>query len=140
MTSQKFSSAAFVVRNRQFLFGKRSESSDWYESVWDIFGGHSEHDEDPPDTLKRELQEELGIIPTLYNLYDSIEIADKVSGETMLLHIYFITDWMGGEPKNCSNEHSEIGWFAFEQLFALPLASDEYINIIRLWLNMNVSL
>lgn len=138
MASKKFCSAAFVVRNKQFLFGKRSGSSDWYKSVWDVFGGHSEHNEHPSDTLKRELQEELGIIPTLYDLYDSIEIAGKVSGETMLLHIYFVTAWMGGEPKNCSNEHSEIGWFAFEQLSTLTLASDEYINIIRLWLNKDV--
>jgi 8-oxo-dGTP pyrophosphatase MutT (NUDIX family) len=70
MASQKFCSAAFVVRNHQFLLGKRSGSSDWYKSVWDVFGGHSERNEHPSDTLKRELQEELGIIPTHYDLYD----------------------------------------------------------------------
>jgi hypothetical protein len=43
-------------------------------------------------------------------------------------HIYVVHEWKG-EPRNCSEEHSEVRWFAVRELESLQLASREYVAI-----------
>ncbi len=56
--------AAFVVEEKRVLLGKRSIKRAFYPDVWDVFGGHQKTGELREQTLRRELFEELGIVPT----------------------------------------------------------------------------
>lgn len=88
-------SGGFLVKSNQFLLGKRSDSKAIYPSVWDMFGGNIEPEEEPAEALKRKFTEELGINLTCFHLFDIIEHDDTKYGNA-LLYIYFITQWEGG--------------------------------------------
>lgn len=128
----KFFSGGFLVKSNQFLLGKRSDTNATYPGVWDMFGGHVEPEEEPAEALKREFTEELGINPTCFDLFDTIEYNDIRYGKA-LVYVYFITKWEGGKPSICNQEHSEIKWFSRSELEAIPLAAHEYLNIIDAW-------
>ncbi|MFC1533170.1 NUDIX hydrolase [Thermodesulfobacteriota bacterium] len=62
--NNKVCSAGTLFQERRILLGKRSADRKFYPNVWDLFGGHSEKEETPEETLIRECQGELGIILT----------------------------------------------------------------------------
>lgn len=55
--------AAILVRGDRVLLGQRTPDRALFPSVWDVFGGHLELNEQPEQALVRELQEELAITP-----------------------------------------------------------------------------
>ena len=61
-----------IVQSDRILLGHRSERRAFYPNVWDVFGGHMEPGEQPEETLVREIQEELGITPTLWTDLETI--------------------------------------------------------------------
>ncbi len=131
---EKYCVGSFIVDGHKFLFGKRSESKPWYPGVWDVFGGHSQPGESVVDTLKRELTEELSILPTVYQLFSTVDVFDERESGTMRYYIYFVTSWIG-IPKNCSDEHSEIKWFSRDELHHTTLASPKYPELLDAWNN-----
>lgn len=56
--------AGLIIQSQKILLGQRSPNREFYPNVWDVFGGHMEPGEQQPQTLARELKEELGITPT----------------------------------------------------------------------------
>lgn len=124
-----FISGAFIIKDSKFLFGKRSDVKSWYPGVWDLIGGHSFAGEDPLNTLKRELHEEIGITNINAQLITTLHILEEGSKENIAYHIYIVTGWKG-KPVNCCNEHSEIRWFDRSELNAISLAAPEYLNLI----------
>jgi 8-oxo-dGTP pyrophosphatase MutT (NUDIX family) len=57
---------ALLVRGRHILLATRADDRPFYPGVWDIIGGHCEPNETPADTLTRELLEEIGITPRIF--------------------------------------------------------------------------
>ncbi|MFC3551422.1 NUDIX domain-containing protein [Lysobacter cavernae] len=55
---------ALIVHDGKVLLGRRSADREWLPGAWDVFGGHVEAGESGPQALCRELDEELGIVPT----------------------------------------------------------------------------
>jgi 8-oxo-dGTP diphosphatase len=125
---------AFIVEKDKFLLGKRTNAKTWYAGVWDIFGGHALADESSPEVLKRELNEELGIVPTTYELFRSVEVFEEE--KPIEYHIYIVTTW-SGIPTNCCKEHSEIKWFSVNELREIQLASEKYLDLVDEWLRRN---
>ncbi len=123
----------FVVKDEKFLFGKRSEKKSWAPGVWDIVGGHALKHEDVYDALKRETLEEIGIIIKSAELLTITDVMDDSKNKTFKYYIYVITEWEA-EPKNCSDEHTEIRWFPRNELENLPLALHEYLTLIDNWI------
>jgi len=121
-----------MVREDKFLFGKRNDSKSWYAGVWDIFGGFANTGENPFQTLKRELYEELGISPEKYELFAAVDLFDKDTDSKIIYYVYFVTDW-AGQPEIRDPEHSEIKWFSRAELDSLQLASAEYLQLIDTW-------
>lgn len=123
--------AAFVVREKSILLGKRSATRSFYPDVWDAFGGHQKSGESLEETLRRELSEELGILPTRWEFLLTALEPDQEKYGQIKYHIYLVTAF-DGEPNNLQpEEHSVIGWFKFEQAINLPFLHPLYTKIIK---------
>ena len=119
-----------IIQGDRILLGRRRADGNYYPDCWDIFGGHCKAGETPEETLKRELQEELGIWPEEYSLlgvYD--EPHPELYGEGK--HYFFAVREWSGDPSNLGNEHEEIQWFTIYDLRDVTLASENYLELFR---------
>jgi len=98
---------ALLVRGDSVLLGLRSADCGWLPDAWDIFGGHIEPGESRPDALRRELLEELGIVPTRMQ---SLETIHGHAPEPWQLHVYAVTAWEGVPSNRQPHEHAELRW------------------------------
>jgi len=109
-----------IARGGRVLLGKRT-STVRFAGMWDAFGGHLVPCEEPATALTRELEEELGIKvsrPRFLGIYEDI---DPTSKDLFRHYLFFVTRW-AGEPRIANEEHSEIRWFAPEQVDSLDVA------------------
>lgn len=122
-----------LIQDNRILLGLRSPTRSAYPNVWDAFGGHVEPGEDQPQTLVRELREELGITPIQWTYLETMSIttSEGQNAARILLevHLYLVTEW-SGVPLNCQlHEHSTIEWFSLDQAVRLDLAHPSYPQI-----------
>ena len=118
---------ALPIQDGRLLLGLRAPHRRNRPSCWDTIGGHVEPGESVEAALVRELQEELGITPTSFRRFETIETTETDGLTPALWHLFAVTEWAGGEPEIANDEHSEIRWFAFDQAQSLtPLASVAY--------------
>lgn len=123
--------AAFVVKDKKILLGKRNATRKFYPDIWDIFGGHQKVGESREQTLKRELGEELGIFPTNWKFLLTIDEPNPAENGAGLYHFYLIMDF-DGEPANLQpEEHAFVEWFNFKEAINLPFAHPLYAEMIR---------
>jgi 8-oxo-dGTP diphosphatase len=118
---------AILVRDGLILLGKRSHLARSHHGTWDVFGGHCEPGETDVQTLLRELDEELGVVPTRYRSLGSF--VDPPEQPTFRLHLFVVQAWHG-TPANRSVEHDAIEWHYPASLSALPLASPALLAIL----------
>jgi 8-oxo-dGTP pyrophosphatase MutT (NUDIX family) len=96
----------------RILLGLRAHHKRVAAGYWDIIGGHLKFGESAEDALVREIHEELGVTPTCYRLIASVCEPPSLAGETGCVHhVFLITEWTGGGPRNACDEHARIGWF-----------------------------
>ncbi|MES2499331.1 MAG: Nudix family hydrolase [Pseudomonadota bacterium] len=82
----------------KFLMASRPDGKGW-AGWWEFPGGKVEAGESPVQALSRELEEELGIIPTqiqawLTRHFEYPATHDAIA-KTVQLHFYFVTKWQG---------------------------------------------
>jgi len=126
----RVTAGAVLYENHRVLLARRHRDRRYYPGVWDIVGGHSRHGETPEQTLSRELQEELGIVPVHYReigVFPEPSPEEHGQGEH---HVYVVTEWRG-TPCNKSDEHESLGWFSRAELREINLASQEYVSILE---------
>jgi len=92
-----------------------------FAGMWDAFGGHLVPCEEPATALIRELQEELGIRVTAPRFLGIYEDVDPTSKDLFRHYLFLVGQWLG-EPRIANEEHSEIRWFAAEEIAGLKLA------------------
>jgi len=134
--------AALIIRSQKILLGRRSAARAFYPNVWDVFGGHMEpgeqHGNEHPQTLIRELQEELGITPTQWAYLETFRVIQPASlnepSDPVTLHLYLLTDWEGNPVNRQLDEHSAIGWFSLAQVTGLQLAHPSYPTLFAQYL------
>ena len=129
--------AAFIVKNKKVLLGKRSETREFYPDVWDIFGGHIKPGETREEALQRELNEELGIVPTRWEFLLTVQEPNEDKYGQIKYHIYLVTDYKGESHNLQPEEHSFIRWFEFEQAIDLPFPHPIYAELIEDFLKRN---
>lgn len=135
---KKRCAGGFIRNDQQFFFGKRSAKKTWAPCLWDIIGGHAHKNENIYEALRRETFEEAGIVVHDAVLLTVMEVLDESADDFFEYHIYMITAYEG-QPVNCSDEHTETGWFTLVELRTMPLALPIYISLIGQWLNSNVT-
>lgn len=134
--------AALIVEKERILLGKRSQYRKFYPNIWDVFGGHQFQGETTEETLRRELFEELGIVPIEFQFLTSVDEPDPAKNGNGIYHFYLVTNWEN-EPQNLQpEEHEIVEWFEFEKAIKLPFAHPLYIELIEFTnekLNSNLS-
>jgi 8-oxo-dGTP diphosphatase len=92
---------------------------------WFLPGGGVQHGENPPDSLRREMEEESGLTvsvgPLLDVLSDVRTIPDGTSLHTVRL-IYRVDSWEGTLRPEADGTTDAVGWFTPEEIRAMPLA------------------
>ena len=126
-----------LVRDGHILLGLRSAVRAHFPDVWDVFGGHAEHEEHPDDAIVRELQEEIGVTPTAMSLLEVAHYSGTV--ESYEYRIYLIAAWDGTPENRQPEEHTRICWASPEQLNDMPLAHPDYRDVFRRALEMTRS-
>jgi 8-oxo-dGTP diphosphatase len=121
---------ALPLRGSSVLLGLRSATRRNFPSCWDTIGGHVEEGESPASALVRELQEEIGVTPTKFDLTERIDTFEPDGTTPAVWWLFNVTAWSGGEPAIANDEHTEIRWIDLAEAEHLqPLASDLYREI-----------
>jgi 8-oxo-dGTP diphosphatase len=92
---------------------------------WFLPGGGVQHGESPPDSLRREIEEESGLQvevgPLLDVLSDVRDLPDGISLHTVRL-IYRVTSWQGTLRAEVDGTTDAVRWVTRPELADLPLA------------------
>ena len=121
------------------LLARRSPDRVFYPGVWDVVGGHCEAGETPGEALVREVEEEIGVRPSMFREVAVLpEPRPEQHGEARY-HIFLVTAWSGGEPRLGGSEHSELRWVSLESALSLPLAHPGYGRLFSLELGRGSS-
>jgi len=123
--------AAILVRDSNVLLGKRAAGQLLYPDVWDLPGGHLEAGETPDQALIRELDEELGIVPTRFAPLDIFDELNPEKYGARQYHVYLVTEWSGQIVNRQPREHSEIKWVPLKTAHQLELADARYQELFR---------
>lgn len=108
--------AMLVNQDRKVLLGLRATWKGAWPGHWDTIGGRVEADETLEAALVREVQEEIGVTPTEFCWMACIEERHPHLYGKAVHHVFKVVDWEGGDPENICDEHSEIRWFAVQEL------------------------
>jgi len=92
---------------------------------WFLPGGGVQHGENPPDSLRREMEEESGLTVTLGPLLDVLSdvrtIPDGTELHTVRL-VYRVDSWEGTLRPEVGGTTDAVGWFTLEEMRGMPLA------------------
>jgi 8-oxo-dGTP diphosphatase len=123
---------ALFVREGSILLARRSPDRTAYPGRWSFPGGHVEHNETLPEALVREVQEEIGVMPTTFSFIGTIADPNTAKTDPATYHMYQVSEWIGGEPALLGKEHTELCWFKPSVAIALSdLALEEYRPLLR---------
>ncbi|MGD8319829.1 MAG: NUDIX domain-containing protein [Gemmatimonadota bacterium] len=106
--------AAVIRRGDRFLLGRRPDDKR-HGGLWEFPGGKVHEGEALLTAADRELKEELSM-----RAVSAGAVLFSASDGASPFVIHFVEVEVEGEPQ--ALEHSEVGWFAPEELVALELA------------------
>lgn len=121
--------AALIVEGQRILLGRRCAGRAFYPGVWDVFGGHLEPRETYEQALVRELNEELGITPTVWAHVATFSEPDPGGAGVGRYVFFLVTAWDGVPSNRQPHEHDCVEWFSLNQAVHLDLAHPAYRDI-----------
>ena len=128
----KICAAALILKDGEVLLGLRAADREAWPGVWDLIGGHCEENVAPEEALIREICEEIGVTPTDYTHFATIQYSASQSQTDYMFLVYLVTEWTGF-PRNAQlHEHSEIRWFPLTEALQLEnLALLDYKALLQ---------
>jgi 8-oxo-dGTP diphosphatase len=127
----RVTAGGFLYENDRVLLARRHRDRSYYPGVWDIVGGHCRPAETREQTLCREFQEELGVVPVRYReigVFPELDAEKHGPGEH---HVFVVTEWTGSPRNVRPDEHEELGWFSKAQLHEIDLAFPEFAWVLE---------
>ena len=115
-------SVAVIERDGKILMGNKASGVGPYPDTWRLPGGGIEEGESPEDTVKREVNEEVGLIVTEVDglgIYEDEEPDKKGEMTHYVFNMFKVS--FSGEDK-VSEEFPEIKWIEIDKLSEYPLA------------------
>jgi ADP-ribose pyrophosphatase YjhB (NUDIX family) len=98
---------------------------------WFLPGGGVQHGENPPDSLRREIEEESGLKVVVGALLDVLSdvrtIPDGTSLHTIRL-VYRVESWEGTLRPEADGTTDAVEWFTLAEVHDLPLA--RYVKLV----------
>ncbi len=121
-------SVKVLIRNvdGKYLAIRRSMESKHNAGKWDLPGGKVDLGEDFMTALKREVQEETGLVIRPRRLAGS---SQSEAPAKIIVYLIILADLVSGEAK-ISDEHSEYKWVAADQLATLDIC-DQFKSITQ---------
>lgn len=143
----------FVRKDGKILALRRDPGDHSRSGAWDLPGGGYERGEDVIEAIKREVQEEAGIIAnSLFPFYFANKVGTKkglFAGENVFAICYVCRDWgnalSGASGKEgdiqLSEEHVEYQWVTPQEFAQLDFAQDDgfFAAAIETYLNQFAS-
>ena len=131
MTNKKFTEvvvAALINKEGEILLSSRPEPK-VYAGYWELPGGKVEMGETPEQAVVRELQEEVGITPQHFSLFEKLEY--EFPDRHITLWFWLVERWEG-EPWGKEGQPGE--WMSLVGLNAddFPPANEPVIALKRL--------
>lgn len=115
-----------VYKEGKILLEERIKPGSGYYGYTIIPGGGVEDGESPKEAAKREIKEELGVIPVSIIHLDRFE--DVTLSNAHILFDAYLIDEYRGDPVNKEPEKSNHVWVPIEDAFEyLPLVSSRHI-------------
>ncbi|HEX3333494.1 MAG TPA: NUDIX domain-containing protein [Acidimicrobiales bacterium] len=98
---------------------------------WFLPGGGVDHGENPPDSLRREIEEESGLVVKVGALLDVLSdvrtIPDGTSLHTVRV-VYEVDSWEGTLRPEVDGTTDAVGWFTLDEVRTMPLA--RYVELV----------
>jgi len=117
---------ALLLADGKVLLARRDPQRKAYPGLWSFPGGHVEPGETLEQALVREMHEEIGVVPTAFDVVGLITDPNATMTDPVTYHMYAVRHWMG-EPTIKDNEHTELRWLSPGAAARLPdLALEEY--------------
>jgi 8-oxo-dGTP diphosphatase len=111
----RIASYVLLEKDGKYAFLKRSNTG-WRDGFYALPAGKVEDDESYVQAAVRELQEELGVTSNATNLSHCLTCHRCEDGSDWV-DIIFKINIYEGQPRNAEpNKHSELTWFALDQL------------------------
>ncbi|MBA3595700.1 MAG: NUDIX domain-containing protein [Polaromonas sp.] len=126
----RVAACAVIYQAGRVLLGRRSGHRAYYPGVWDLFGGHVLPGEAPEVALARELDEELGITPTVAHIALVVSEPNPDAHGPGEFHVFLVTGW-SGEPELRNAEHEVLGWFTPAEAAQLNLAHTAIASVLE---------
>lgn len=105
---------------RTLLVHRNARNADEHFGKYNGLGGKMRPDEDVVTCMKRELQEESGLICTALQLRGTINWTGfGPKGEDWLGFVFLITGYHG--TMRCFNEEGDLDWHLLSELYRLPM-------------------
>ncbi len=107
-----------LKKDTQVLLVKR-RNTDWAAECWNFPGGLLEEHETLMQAAIRETQEEVGVTVDQkdFNLVHVLQVKKGGTNTKDIIGFYFIAEaWKGTAVNNELHRHSDIGWFAMDNL------------------------
>ncbi len=121
---------AMILREGTVLLGLRAPDRRICPGLWDFLGGHLEEGETPFEALRRELAEEVGVVPLDPRPLAVIDFSAE-AGRTVHYALYAVTTF-DGEPRLANEEHTALRWWPLQEAARLEgLASGRYRRFLR---------
>jgi ADP-ribose pyrophosphatase YjhB (NUDIX family) len=128
---QRIAAYGVVRDDDERLLLARAAPSLTLRGRWFLPGGGVQHGENPPDSLRREIEEESGLKVSVGPLFDVLSdvrtIPDGTSLHTVRL-VYEVESWEGTLRPEADGTTDAVAWFTLEEVRALPLA--RYVQLV----------
>jgi len=116
-----------LYNKNKILLQKRATNAKRFPNQWGLFGGGANQDEDPEETVRREIMEELDLKLQKIELIDQQKYELEITDEKGVIFVFKSTY---NEEKLSLNEGQKMEWVALKEILTYDL-SPQYKKIIE---------